>query len=134
MRRLALAIGVVAVTVAVFATACSEQTQERAGEAARATGAAVESAAGDAVRNAERASETAPAEAVKAAIETVDVKAALMADSRVDASNINVDTDHRTKTVTLKGRVPSAAQKTTAGDIATAKAADYTVKNELEVR
>jgi hyperosmotically inducible periplasmic protein len=132
MRRLALAVGVVA--VAALAATCSDQTQERAAEAARATGAAVESAASDAVRNAERASETAPAEAVKAAIETVDVKAALMADSRVDASNINVDTDHRTKTVTLKGRVPSDAQKTTAGEIATAKAAGYTVNNELEVR
>jgi osmotically-inducible protein OsmY len=132
MRRLALAIGVV--TVAVFAAACSDQTQERAEEAARATGAAVESAAGDAVRNAERASETAPAQAVKAAFETVDVKAALMADSRVDASNINVDTDHRTKTVTLKGRVPSAAQKATAAEIATTKAEGYTVNNLLEVR
>jgi hypothetical protein len=30
--------------------------------------------------------------------------------------------------------VPSAAQKTAAGDIANAKAAGYTVANELEVR
>ena len=33
----------------------------------------------------------------------MDVKAALMADSRVDAGDINVDTDHKKKTVVFKG-------------------------------
>ena len=90
MKRLALASGMVAVAFA--AAACSEQTEQRAGDAARATGAAVESAAQDTVRNAERASEAA-VDAVRAtagnsdlggaaaaAMQTVDVKAALMAD------------------------------------------------------
>ncbi len=39
--------------------------------------------------------------ATAAAIETVDVKSALMADRSVDASHINVDTFHETKTVVL---------------------------------
>ena len=43
---------------------------------------------------------------------------ALTADARVDASDINVDTNHETKTVMLKGRVPTAAQKTIAEEIA----------------
>ena len=37
------------------------------------------------------------------------------------------------KTVTLKGKVPTAAQKTIAEDIATAKAVGYRVRNELTV-
>jgi len=144
MTRQALASGLVA--AAVIAAACSQQTEQRAEEAARATGAAVESAAGDAARNAERAGEAATdavrdaanntdvAGAAQAAIETVDVKAALMADKRVDASEINVDTDHKTKTVTLKGYVPSTDQRMTAEEIAREKAAGYTINNLLMVK
>jgi osmotically-inducible protein OsmY len=51
----------------------------------------------------------------------------------VDASHINVDTDHVTKTVTLKGRVPSAAQKFFAEVIAKEKAPGYMVRNTLVV-
>jgi osmotically-inducible protein OsmY len=144
MTRQALASGIIA--VAVIAAACSQQTEERAEEAARATGAAVESAAGDAVRNAERVGEAATdavrdashdtqvGGAAAAAIETLDVKAALMADKRVDASGINVDTDHKTKTVTLKGYVPSTDQRMTAEEIAREKAKGYTIHNELVVQ
>ena len=56
-----------------------------------------------------------PGAAIDAATETIDVKTALMADASVDASDINVDTFHETKTVVLKGSVPTAAQKTEAG-------------------
>ena len=66
-------------------------------------------------------------------VETMDVKVALSLDKRVDASNINVDSDHITKTVTLKGRVPTAEQKTVAGQIAVAKAVGYQVRNELTI-
>lgn len=96
--------------------------------AARDAGGAVKDAGrgvGDAVGNAGRAGD--------AAVETMDVKLALTTDSRVDASNINVDTDHTTKTVTLKGRVPTAAQKTIAEQIATGKATGYRVINQLAV-
>jgi len=44
--------------------------------------------------------------------QTVDVKAGLMAAKGIDASHIDVDTDADTKTVTLKGTVPTAAPTT----------------------
>jgi osmotically-inducible protein OsmY len=100
-----------------------------AGNAAKATGEAAADAAratGDAVANAGRAAE--------AAVQTMDVKTALMRDSRVDASDINVDTNHETKTVVLKGRVASAAQKTIAEQIAIEQAKGYRVQNDLTVR
>ena len=72
--------------------------------------------------------------AIDAAKETIDVKTALMADASVDASDINVDTFHETKTVVLKGSVPTAAQKTEAGKIATREATGYKVDNQLVVK
>jgi hyperosmotically inducible periplasmic protein len=65
--------------------------------------------------------------------QTVDVKAALMADASIDASNIDVDTDEATKTVHLKGTVPTPAQKTAAEKVARAKAEGYRVHNALTV-
>jgi osmotically-inducible protein OsmY len=73
------------------------------------------------------------AENTSAATQTVDVKSALIADGRVDASNINVDTSASTKTVVLKGTVPSAQQRTTAEAIARDKAEGYTINNQLTV-
>ena len=87
---------------------------ERAGEAAATAGRDV-IAAGDAV------------------IQTTDVKMALTADKRVDAGKIDVDTNATTKTVTLKGSVPTSAQKAIAEDIAEAKAPGYRVVNDLMV-
>ena len=72
-------------------------------------------------------------EKTAAGVETVDVKSALIADGRVDASNINVDTSASTKTVVLKGSVPSAEQKTTAEQIARNNAKGYTINNQLAV-
>jgi osmotically-inducible protein OsmY len=72
--------------------------------------------------------------AASAAIETMDIKTALMADKRVDASGIDVDTDHKQKTVTLKGEVPTAAQKATAEQIAVKEATGYRVVNRLIVK
>jgi hypothetical protein len=51
--------------------------------------------------------------------QTVDVKAALMVDKSIDAD---------TKTVTLKGTVPTAAQKAAAERVAREKAEGYKVK------
>jgi hypothetical protein len=65
--------------------------------------------------------------------QTVDVKAALMADASIDASNIDVDTDEKTKTVHLKGSVPTSAQKAAAEKVAKAKAEGYAVHNALTV-
>jgi osmotically-inducible protein OsmY len=72
--------------------------------------------------------------AIDAATETVDVKTALMADATVDASDINVDTFHETKTVVLKGTVPTTAQKDEAGKIATREAEGYKIDNRLVVK
>jgi two-component system response regulator HydG len=60
-------------------------------------------------------------------------KTALMADAAIDASTIDVDTDENTKTVTLKGSVPNAAQKASAERIAKDKAEGYRVRNLLVV-
>jgi osmotically-inducible protein OsmY len=73
------------------------------------------------------------AEKTGAAANTVDVKSALIADGRVDASNINVDTSASTKTVVLKGSVPNAQQRTQAEAIARDKAEGYTINNQLTV-
>ena len=98
-------------------------------EAGRDVGAAAEKA-GDAVAGAAKDAGAA----VHAGKQTLDVKTALMADSAIDASKIDVDTDENTKTVTLKGSVPNAAQKASAERIAKAKAEGYKVRNLLVVR
>jgi hypothetical protein len=72
-------------------------------------------------------------DAVKGAVETIDVKSALMADRTVDASHINVDTFHETKTVVLKGSVKTATQRDEAARIAAAEASGYRVDNQLAV-
>lgn len=71
--------------------------------------------------------------AVAGAVETIDVKSALMADRTVDASHINVDTLHETKTVVLKGSVKTATQRDEAARIAAAEAPGYRVDNQLRV-
>jgi hypothetical protein len=71
--------------------------------------------------------------AIKAAIETIDVKSALMADRTVDASHINVDTIHDTKTVVLKGSVKTATQRDEAARIAANEAPGYRIDNQLTV-
>ena len=71
--------------------------------------------------------------AVKAAVETIDVKTALMADRTVDASHINVDTFHETKTVVLKGSVKTATQRDEAARIAAAEAPGYRIDNQLTI-
>ena len=72
-------------------------------------------------------------EKVAAGAETVDVKSALIADGRVDATNINVDTNASTRTVVLKGTVTSAEQKALAEKIAQEQAKGYKISNTLTV-
>jgi osmotically-inducible protein OsmY len=72
--------------------------------------------------------------AMGGAMQTGEVKTALLADTRIDASDINVDTDETAKTVTLKGTVKADAQKTIAAEIATTKAAGYKIVNELTIK
>lgn len=99
----------------------AEKAGEKIGEAARDAGQAIKEGAKDV------------ASEIDAKKQTVDVKTALMADKSVDASHIDVDTDADTKTVTLKGSVPSQAQKAKADQIAREKAAGFRVVNQLTV-
>jgi hypothetical protein len=118
MRRAnTVAAGTVAFAIAVIGVGCGDGNDARPGNPVPA--------AAEAVREGGRAGD--------AAMETFDVKAALMRDTRVDAGDINVDTNHQTKTVVLKGRVPTAEQKTIAGEIATTQATGYRVQNDLTV-
>ena len=121
--------GVACNTTERGANKTATETKEAGKDAADATKAQGKETADDAKRTAGNA-----AAAVDAATETIDVKSALMADSTVDASDINVDTYHETKTVVLKGSVPTAAQKTEAGRIAAREAEGYKVDNQLVVK
>lgn len=144
-HRIGMWMGAVLVAAATSA-ACNDRAEREADAAAREAGSAAERAA-DAAREAGRDAADAAVDATRAAgdaimeggraaeaaVETMDVKTALMADTRVDAADINVDTDHTTKTVTLKGRVPTAEQKAIAEQVAKDQAVGYQVRNELIV-
>lgn len=110
-----------AALIAATCVACSGRTEDRVEQ--KADNAATET--GNAVAMGGRAAD--------AAVQTMDVKTALIMDTRVDAGNINVDSDHVTKTVTLKGHVPTVGEKTLAGQIAGSKAVGYQVRNELTI-
>ncbi len=69
-----------------------------------------------------------------AAVETADIKLALATAEGLDAGGINVDTDHKTKTVTLKGTVPTTDQRVKAEVVAQREAVGYRVNNQLVVR
>jgi predicted small secreted protein len=94
--------------------------------------AIVASACGNTMRGIKTDAENAT-ENTAAGVETMDVKAALIADGRVDAGNINVDTIASTKTVVLKGSVPTADQRTVAEQIARDQAKGYAITNNLTV-
>jgi osmotically-inducible protein OsmY len=52
----------------------------------------------------------------------------------VDAARIDIDTNYRTKTVTLNGYVPTETERNMAEVIAKARAEGYAVVNNLQVR
>jgi osmotically-inducible protein OsmY len=105
----------------------------KAKEAARELGSDAAAAASRVAGAASQAGEEL-AERASAIKETVDVKAALMADPSVDATRIDVDTDYRIRTVTLKGYVPTAAERDAAEAIAAKKAEGYKIVNNLIVK
>ena len=110
------------------AATAADRAEDKADAAADRADPAASEAAADTKEAARDASG-----AVKAAVETVDVKSALMADRTVDASHINVDTFHETKTVVLKGSVKTATQRDEAARIAAAEAPGYRIDNQLTV-
>jgi osmotically-inducible protein OsmY len=110
----------------------AEENAAKAAEAADKAEDKAEPAAREAAAESKEAARDASG-AIKAAVETIDVKSALMADRTVDASHINVDTFHETKTVVLKGSVKTATQRDEAARIAAAEAAGYRIDNQLTV-
>jgi hypothetical protein len=116
-------LGTLAVVAALVTYGCEDtgRAKEETREAAERAGEKVESGARGAGSE------------IDAAKQTFDIKAAFTADTSIDASHIDVDTNDDTKTVTLKGTVPTAAQKMGAERIAREKAEGYTVVNELTV-
>ena len=113
-----------------------EKDAERNADKAAAATAEAKADTKEATKEATAATKDAAATAggaVAAAVETIDVKSALMADRTVDASHINVDTFHETKTVVLKGSVKTATQRDEAARIAAAEATGYRVDNQLTV-
>ena len=75
----------------------------------------------------------ANASAVRGGLETLDVKAAIIADKTVDSGAIDVDTYQDKKVVVIRGSVPTEAQKAKAEQIARDHAKGYTVENRLAV-
>lgn len=109
MKRITLPAAALVLSVALGAAAC---------------GNTIKGAAKDTSNVGEKVTEGA---------KTVDVKAALIADKEIDTSTINVDTFAETKTVVLRGSVPTAAMKEKAEAVARREATGYTVRNELAV-
>jgi len=103
----------------------TERNADKAAAEARAATKDASEATKDAAANA--------GAAIAAAVETIDVKSALMADRTVDSSHINVDTFAETKTVVLKGSVKTATQRDEAARIAAAEAPGYRIDNQLTI-
>jgi osmotically-inducible protein OsmY len=114
------------------AAAAADKAEDKAEPAAREAAAETKEAAREATAETKEAAREAGS-AIKGAVETIDVKTALMADRTVDASHINVDTFHETKTVVLKGSVKTATQRDEAARIAAAEAPGYRIDNQLTV-
>lgn len=132
---IALMSGISLAACSNTAAGVEKDAEQNADKAAAAT-AEAKADAKEATADASAATKEAAAStggAVAAAIETIDVKSALMADRTVDASHINVDTIHETKTVVLKGSVKTATQRDEAARIAAAEAPGYRLDNQLTV-
>ena len=127
----ALAVGACSNTAAGVKKDSEENAAKAADAADRAEDKAEPAAREVAAESKEAAREAGSA--VQGAVETIDVKSALMADRTVDASRINVDTFHETKTIVLKGSVKSATQRDEAARIAAAEAPGYRIDNQLTV-
>jgi len=130
------------ILTAAAASSCSNTSQQettvRSSPAASPTSGATDvtkRVSDEAGKLADKAKEEGKevAAAVMTEKQAIDVRAALMADKTIDASKIDVDADGASKTVTLKGSVPTAAQKSAAEKLAREKADGYTVRNRLTV-
>jgi osmotically-inducible protein OsmY len=107
----------------------AEQSIKREG---REAGEAMERA-GDRIANETKQGTRSVGATLDAAAQTMQIKTALIDADNLEASDIDVDTDGAAKTVTLKGHVPTAAQKAAAERIAKEKAPEYRVVNQIQV-
>jgi len=130
-----LSVWVCTVGIVLCSTACrntaaglKRDTEDNSKKAAAGAEKAAEKASAATADATQRA-----AEAAQAGAQTMSVKTALLADKRVTATGINVDTDLATRTVTLKGHVPSEEQKAIAEQIASERSSGYHVRNELTI-
>lgn len=110
----------------------AKETGGTIGQEAKQVGGAVADGAKDIAAAVKEGAKTVAAD-VGAGKQTADIKAALIAAKGIDASHIDVSTDADTRTVTLKGTVPNAAQKTVAERVARDKAQGYRIRNLLTV-
>jgi osmotically-inducible protein OsmY len=130
-----LSVWACAAGVMLFSTACrntaagfKRDTEDNSKKAAVEASKAADKASAATAEAAQRA-----AQAAEAGAQTVNVKTALLADKRVTAKGIDVDTDLATRTVVLKGHVPSEKQKAIAEQIASERSSGYHVRNELTI-
>lgn len=110
-------------------------TADKMGDAAANTADKMGDAAakaGDKVADAAQDAGKAIAGAGAAAVTTPSIKTALGAQKALNGSSIDVDTNGTTKTVTLKGTVKNAAQKSLAEAVTKKNAPDYKVVNQLK--
>jgi hyperosmotically inducible protein len=70
---------------------------------------------------------------VAAGAQTADVKTAIIADKEIDWKGIDVDTYADTRTVVLRGTVPSEEQKAKAEQIARRHAEGWKIDNRLTI-
>ena len=124
--------------------AAAEKAGEKIGAAAEKLGDKLGPASEDAAKSARDAAAKGAAVAAAAGAEglttaagvlrTGAVKAALLHDSSIDVSDVDVDTNEVARRVTLKGRVQSAAVRDKVVDLAREAAPGYTIDNELTIR
>jgi hypothetical protein len=133
----------------------AERVGEKVGDAAEKAGEKIGAAAeklgekiGPASENAARSARDAAAKGATVAaaagseglttaagvLRTGAVKAALLQDTSIDVSDVDVDTDQVARRVTLKGRVRSAAVREKVIELARGAAPGYTIDNELTIR
>jgi osmotically-inducible protein OsmY len=110
----------------------AKETGSAIGQAAKEVGGTVADGAKEVATAVKDGAKEVAAD-VGAGKQTVDIKAALMAAKGIDSSHIEVETDANTRTVTLKGTVPTAAQRTAAERLARDHAAGYEIRNRLTV-
>jgi osmotically-inducible protein OsmY/predicted small secreted protein len=111
----------------------AREANAEAKQEAREAGNAAERAGDRAAEGTKDATRSVGA-TLDAAAQTMQIKTALIDADNLDANNIDVDTNGSTKTVTLRGHVPTASQKAAAERIAKQKAPDYKVVNNLTVQ